>query len=202
MRQAQNGKHTSCASASTSGQLHQETDCSKCAQRARTASAAAANSGTQGREVRREASSGPALGAKCRGCRPRLQERVLKMLLSPLEKGFKSRIFFACGAHFYGGLAALAPNRPPWPSPSPPSVLAGESPPQALRYPLKAASNVPLVCFCETSASLSASLSMRCTLRACNGILFFLFNPLPTPGISARAQSTSRHLPSAAVGLR
>ena len=28
------------------------------------------------------------------------------------------------------------------------------------------------------------------------------FNPLPTPGISARAQSTSRHLPSAAVGLR
>ena len=100
MRQAQNGKHTSCASASTSGQLHQAKDCSKCAQRARTASAAAANSGTQGREVRREASSGPALGAKCRGCRPRLQEIVLKILLSPLEKGFKTRIFFACGAHF------------------------------------------------------------------------------------------------------
>ena len=61
MRQAQNGKHTSRALASTSGQLHQEKDCSKCAQRARTASAAAANSATQGREVRREASSGPAL---------------------------------------------------------------------------------------------------------------------------------------------
>ena len=103
MRQAQNGKHTSCASASTSGQLHQETDCSKCAQRARTASAAAANSGTQGREVRREASSGPALGAKCRGCRPRLQEIVLKILLSPLERGFKTRNFFACGRISRGG---------------------------------------------------------------------------------------------------
>ena len=76
-----------CASASTSGQLHQEKDCSTCAQRAHTASAAAANSGTQVGEVRREVSSGPALGAKCRGCRPRLQERVLKILLSPLKKG-------------------------------------------------------------------------------------------------------------------
>ena len=103
MRQAQNGKHTSCASASTSGQLHQAKNCSKFAQRARTASAAAANSGTQGREVRREASSGPALGAKCRGCRPRLQERVLKNIAFPLEKGFKTRNCFACGRIFRGG---------------------------------------------------------------------------------------------------
>ena len=29
-----------------------------------------------------------------------------------------------------------------------------------------------------------------------------ILNPLPTPGISARAQSISRHLPVAAVGLR
>ena len=96
MRQAQNGKHTSCASASTSGQLHQEKDCSECAQRARTASAAAANSGTQGREVRREGSSGPALGAKCRGCRPRLQgkspQNIQKRLSVKRKRGHVTRV--------------------------------------------------------------------------------------------------------------
>ena len=103
MRQAQNGKHTSCASASTSGQLHQETDCSKCAQRARTASAAAANSGTQGREVRREASSGPALGAKSevagQGCR----KESSKILLSPLKKGSKLAFFSPAARISKGG---------------------------------------------------------------------------------------------------
>ena len=129
MRQAQNGKHTSCASASTSGQLHQEKDCSKCAQRARTASAAAANSGTQGREVRREASSGPALGAKCRGCGPRLQERVLKILLSPLKKGSKI-VFFSPAARISRGARCARPKLATLAVTIIPVTLRGSSTPQ------------------------------------------------------------------------
>ena len=134
MRQAQNGKHTSFASASTSGQLHQAKDCSKCAQRARTASAAAANSGTQGREVRREASSGPALGAKCRGCRPRLQETVLKILLSPLEKERSKLAFFSPAARISRGARCARPKLATLAITITPVSQEGESPSGVERY--------------------------------------------------------------------